>query len=179
TVPTPTGEIANTLDEETVPTPTGEIANTLDEETLPTPTGETANTSAEEGARVTFTPVNKTEIEQLIQEGRLRPDGLPDVLALHQGSNTKNLDPSYLLGDSVLEPVKFLASLVIDHNGNFQQAKILEIEPARLQSKKSLYEQVVNELFINDRFLPAHNNDGTRPELSNLFIRITIQPGQI
>ncbi|MDB9380125.1 hypothetical protein PN460_19865, partial [Nodularia sphaerocarpa CS-585A2] len=174
--PTPTEETSSTADEETLPTPTEETPRTADEEILPTPTAETPSTPAQEGATVTFTQVNKPEIEQLIQQGRLRPDGLPDVLAIHQGSNTKNLDSSYIPGDFVLEPAQLLVSLIIDHNGNFQQAKVLEIEPVTLQSKKSWYEQVVNELFINDRFLPAQNNDGTKPELSNLFIQITIQP---
>ncbi|WP_414549934.1 hypothetical protein [Anabaena sp. CCY 0017] len=175
-LPTPTGATANTPEEEALPTPTGETANTPEEEALPTPTGATANTPTETGVRVTFTPVNKTEVDQLILEGRIRPDGLPDVLAVHKGNNTKNLELSYIPGDSAIEPVQLLASLVIDQNGNFQQAQVLEIEPARLQDKRSLYEQVVNNFFINDRFLPAQNNDGTRPELSNLFIRITIQP---
>ena len=175
-LPNPTRETANTADEEVLPTPTGETTNTADEEALPTPTGETANTPTETGVRVTFTPVNRTEVDQLILEGRIRPDGLPDVLAVHKGNNTKNLELSYIPGDSAIEPAQLLASLVIDQNGNFQQALVLEIEPARLQNERSLYEQVVNNFFSNDRFLPAQNNDGTKPELSNLFIRITIQP---
>ncbi|MEA5513906.1 hypothetical protein VB654_07630, partial [Nodularia sp. UHCC 0506] len=151
---------------------------TPDEEALPTPTGETANTPVNTGVTVTFTPLDKTEVGQFIQEGRLSPDGLPDVLAehIHKGSNTKNIDLSYISGDSVLEPAQLLVSLVIDNKGNFQQALVLEIDPARLQNQKSLYERVANDIFINDRFLPGENNDGTKPELSNLFIRITIQP---
>jgi hypothetical protein len=176
TLPAPTGETVNTPDEETLPSPTGETVNTPDEETLPSPTGETVNTPDEKGTRVTFTPINRTEIEQLIQEGKLTPDGLPDVLAIHihNGSNIKNIESSYIPGNSVLEPAQFLVSLVIDNNGNFQQSEVLEIEPARLQSEKSLYEQLVNDTFRNDRFLPGENNDGTKPELSNLFMRIII-----
>ncbi|MEH1923786.1 hypothetical protein [Nostoc sp.] len=68
-----------------------------------------------------------------------------------------------------------MASLIIDSNGNFKQAVVLEIQPAALQSEKSKYEQVLNEVFKTENFLPAHNNDGKKPDLSNLYIRVTIQ----
>ncbi|MBW4557378.1 MAG: hypothetical protein KME59_15835 [Trichormus sp. ATA11-4-KO1] len=179
TAPTPTGETANILSEETAPTPTGETANIPSEETAPTPTGETASTPTDGGAIAKVAPLADNEVRQLIQEGRLSPDGLPDVLAVYEGSNIKQLDLSYLASDSALQPAQFLASLVIDKNGNFQQAKVLEIEPVRLQSAKNLYEEVVNDIFRNDNFLPAHNNDGTKPDLSNVFVRITIQPARL
>ncbi|MDH6101204.1 hypothetical protein NWP18_01630 [Chrysosporum ovalisporum ANA283AFssAo] len=156
----------------------GKIADTA-EEIEPTPSEKIADNPGKKGLRVTFTPFNKTEIAQLVEEGRLTPDGLPDVLAIHKGSNTKNLDSSYIFSDSQFEPVKLLASLVIDHNGNLEEAVVLEIEPVSLPSKKSLYEQIVNDIFKNDRFLPAQNKDGTKPELSNLFLQITIEPVSI
>ena len=170
------GEVADTGGDEPVPTPTGEVADTGADEPVPTPTGEVADTGGDEGVRMTFTPVNQMEINHLIQKGILTPDGLPDVLATHTGGNTKNLSSSYIFDDSQVEPVELLASLVIDNNGNFQQTEILQIEPVSLRSKKSLYEQVINDTFKNDRFLPAENKDGTKPELSNLFLRITIEP---
>ncbi len=112
----------------------------------------------------------------LIQSRGFRQDALPDVIALYRGSNTKQLDPSFLVHNSGLEAAQLLASLIIDQNGNFKQAVILEIEPAALQSKKSTYEQILNEVFKTENFLAAHNNDGTKPELSNLYVRIKIQP---
>jgi hypothetical protein len=171
------GKIARTA-EEIEPTPSEKIADTA-EEIEPTPSEKIADNPGKKGLRVTFTPFNKTEIAQLVEEGRLTPDGLPDVLAIHKGSNTKNLDSSYIFSDSQFEPVKLLASLVIDHNGNLEEAVVLEIEPVSLPSKKSLYEQIVNDIFKNDRFLPAQNKDGTKPELSNLFLQITIEPVSI
>ncbi|MFB2738560.1 hypothetical protein [Umezakia ovalisporum] len=175
--PTPSEKIADTA-EEIEPTPSEKIADTA-EEIEPTPSEKIADNPGKKGLRVTFTPFNKTEIAQLVEEGRLTPDGLPDVLAIHKGSNTKNLDSSYIFSDSQFEPVKLLASLVIDHNGNLEEAVVLEIEPVSLPSKKSLYEQIVNDIFKNDRFLPAQNKDGTKPELSNLFLQITIEPVSI
>ncbi|MEH1959210.1 MAG: hypothetical protein V7L05_04835 [Nostoc sp.] len=115
-------------------------------------------------------------MSNLIQAGRLRQDALPDVIALYKGSDTKQLDSSFLVHNSGLEPAQLLASLIIDHNGNFQQAVVLEIEPARLQSQKSTYEQVLSEVFKTENFIAAHNNDGTKPGLSNLYVRIKIQP---
>ena len=113
---------------------------------------------------------------RLIQSGGFRQDSLPDVIALYRGSNTKQLDPSFLVPNSGVEPAQLLASLIIDQNGNFQQAVVLEIEPATLQSEKTIYEQVLSEVFKTENFIAAHNNDGTKPELSNLYVRIKIQP---
>jgi hypothetical protein len=136
-------------------------------ETTPAPTG---------GASVAVVaPLSRDEVISLIQSRGFRQDALPDVIALYKGSNTKQLDSSFLVQNSGLEPAQVLASLIIDNNGNFKQAVVLEIEPAALGSEKSTYEQVLNEVFKTENFLAAHNNDGTKPELSNLYVRITIQ----
>ncbi|MEH2215195.1 hypothetical protein [Nostoc sp.] len=121
-------------------------------------------------------PLSRDEVISLIQSKGFRQDALPDVIALYRGSNTKQLDPSFLVHNSELEPAQLLASLIIDQNGNFQQAVVLEIEPAKLQSEKSTYEQVLSEVFKTENFLAAHNNDGTKPDLSNLYVRIKMQP---
>ena len=118
----------------------------------------------------------RDKVSNLIQSGRLRQDALPDVIALYRGSNTKQLDSSFLPGDSEVKPAQILASLVIDNKGNFQQALVIEIEPATSQSEKSTYERILNEVFKTENFLAAHNNDGTKPDLSNLYVWIKIQP---
>jgi hypothetical protein len=173
---TPTEEIAQTPTEDIAPTPTEEIAQIPTEDIAPTPTEETSSDLPELGVQVTFTAIPRTELDLLIQQGRIRPDGLPDVLAVHKGSNSKSFELAYLPGDVVIEPAQFLASLIIDHHGNFEQSVILEIEPNRLRSKSSVYERIINDFFMSDRFLPGHNHDGTKPEVSNLFIRMTVQP---
>ncbi|MDZ7965579.1 MAG: hypothetical protein RM368_11480 [Nostoc sp. DedSLP03] len=153
-------------------------------ETPATSTGETPAPSTREtpatstgGASVAIVaPLSRNEVISLIQSKGFRQDALPDVIALYKGSNTKQLDPSFLVPNSELEPAQLLASLIIDQNGNFQQAVVLEIEPAKLQSEKSTYEQVLREVFKTENFLAAHNNDGTKPELSNLYVRIKMQP---
>ncbi|MBN3893739.1 MAG: hypothetical protein HWQ41_00025, partial [Nostoc sp. NOS(2021)] len=181
---TPTRETPATSTRETPATPTRETPATSTRETPPTPTRETPATPTREsppthteGASVAIVaPLLRDEVSNFIKSGRLRQDGLPDVIALYKGSNTKQLDPSILVHDSGLEPAKLLASLIIDHNGNFQQAVVLEIEPGTLQREKSRYEQVLSEVFKTENFIAAHNNNGTKPDSSNLYVWIKIQP---
>ncbi|MCC5646325.1 hypothetical protein LC607_26060 [Nostoc sp. CHAB 5824] len=176
TPPTPTRQTPGTSTRETPPTPTRETPPTPTRQTLGTSTRETPLTPTEGVSVAIVAPMLRDEVSNLIQSGRLRQDALPDVIALYRGSNTKQLDSSFLPRDSEVKPAQILASLVIDRNGNFQQALVIEIEPATLQSEKSTYERVLNEVFKTENFLAAHNNDGTKPDLSNLFVRIKIQP---
>ncbi|MEH2027531.1 hypothetical protein [Nostoc sp.] len=161
---------------ETPVTPARETPATPARETPATPTRETPVTPTGGASVAIVAPLLRDEVSNLIQSGRLRQDALPDVIALYRGSNTKQLDSSFLVHNSGLEPAQLLASLIIDNNGNFQRAVVLEIEPATLQSAKSTYEQVLSEVFKTENFLAAHNNDGTKPELSDLYVRIKIQP---
>ena len=168
TPPTRTRETPPTRTRETPPTRTRETPPTRTRETPPTPTM---------GASVAIvTPLLREEMSNLIQSRGYRSDGLPEVIAKYQGSGTKQLDSSFLGHDSGLEPAKLLASLIIDNNGNFQQAKVLEIEPARLQSEKTRYEQVLNEVFKTENFIAGYNNDGSKPGNSNLYVSIKILP---
>jgi hypothetical protein len=170
--PLPTGipsnrPVSKPENRETPATPTRETPATSTRETPATPTG---------GASVAIVdPLSKDEVIKLIQSKGFRQDALPDVIALYRGSSTKQLDSSFIVHNSGLEPAQLLASLIIDNNGKFQQAVVLEIEPATLQSEKSTYEQVLSEVFKTENFIAAHNNDGTKPELSNLYVRIKIQ----
>ncbi|WP_267921638.1 hypothetical protein [Nostoc favosum] len=173
---TPTRETPRTPTQETPATPTKETPRTPTQESPATPTKETPRTPTQGASVAIVAPLLRDEVSSLIQSGRLRQDALPDVIALYRGSNTKQLDSSFLVQNSGLEPAQLLASLIIDNNGNFQQAVVLEIEPATLQSEKSTYQQVLSEVFKTENFIAAHNNDGTKPELSNLYVRINIQP---
>ncbi len=161
---------------ETPTTSTGETPATSTRETPATSTRETPATSTRGASVAIVAPLSRDEVISLIQSKGFRQDALPDVIALYRGSNTKQLDPSFLVQNSELEPAQLLASLIIDQNGNFQQAVVLEIEPAKLQSEKSTYEQALSEVFKTENFLAAHNNDGTKPDLSNLYVRIKMQP---
>ena len=173
---TPTQETPATRTRETPSTRTRETPATPTRETLPTRTRETPATPTGGASVAIVAPLLRDKVSNLIQSGRLRQDALPDVIALYRGSNTKQLDSSFLPGDSEVKPAQILASLVIDNKGNFQQALVIEIEPATSQSEKSTYERILNEVFKTENFLAAHNNDGTKPDLSNLYVWIKIQP---
>ncbi|MEH2304531.1 hypothetical protein [Nostoc sp.] len=160
----------------TPPTSTRETPPTPTKETPPTPTRETPTTPTGGASVAIVAPLLRDEMIKFIQTRGFRQDALPDVIASYTGSNTKQLDSSFLPGDSEVKPAQMLVSLIIDRNGNFQQAVVLEIEPTTLQSEKSTYERVLNDVFKTENFLAAHNNDGTKPDLSNLFVRIKIQP---
>ncbi|MEH2347307.1 MAG: hypothetical protein V7K55_04770 [Nostoc sp.] len=171
TPPTSTRETSPTSTRETPPPSTRETPSPSTRETPPTPTG---------GASIAIVaPLRRDEIINFIQTKGFRQDaldGLPDVIASYTGSNPKQLDSSFLPGDSEVKPAQMLVSLIIDRNGKFQQAVVLEIEPATLQSEKSTYERVLYDVFKTENFLAAHNNDGTKPDLSSLYVRIKIQP---
>ena len=115
-------------------------------------------------------------MSELIQQKLLRADGLPDVFAEYKGSTEKELEPSILPTDEGLKPANILASLIIDKNGHFQQAKIITIEPAALRSGISIYEQALSQIFAQESFLAGYNQDGSKPDLSNLYIRLKIAP---
>ncbi|MBL1199337.1 MAG: hypothetical protein FWK04_09655 [Nostoc sp. GBBB01] len=173
--PTPTGQIPPTPPGQTSPTPTGQIPPTPPRETTPTPPGQTSPTSTQGASVAIVAPLLRDEVSNLIKSGKFIQDGLPDAIAVYRGSNTKQFDPSFLPQNSGLQPAQLLASLVIDRNGNFQQAIVLEIQPATLGSEKSTYEQILNQIFRTENFLPAQNQDGTKPDFSNLYVRIKIQ----
>ncbi len=150
----------------------------------PTPTAEpSANPNPEPspnskigGAIATVSPILKEEVSELIQQKQVIADALPDVLAEYKGSTEKELEASILPSDEVLKPANILASLIIDKNGKFQQAIVITIEPAALRSQKNIYEQALNEIFAQESFIAAYNQNGSKPDLSNLYIRLKIKP---
>ncbi|WP_168642561.1 hypothetical protein [Dolichospermum sp. UHCC 0259] len=150
----------------------------------PTPTAEpSANPNPEPspssnrgGAIATVSPILKAEVNELIQQKQLIADALPDVLAEYKGSTEKELEVSILPSDEDIKPANILASLVIDKNGQFQQAIVITIEPDALRSQVDTYEQALNQIFAQETFLGAYNQDGSKPDLSNLYIRLKIKP---
>ncbi|MBD2664473.1 hypothetical protein B6N60_00796 [Richelia sinica FACHB-800] len=166
--PAPTQEETPTA----TPTPTGEVSPPPLAEATPEPT----QTATYGGAIATVSSILKNEVTQLIKQRILLDEALPDVLPQYQGSSNKQIDPSFLPSGGGLEPANILASLIIDQNGNFQQSVVLDITPAKLRTEKSIYEQALNEVFKQEKFIAAYNNNGSQPVLSNLYVRIKIQP---
>ena len=151
------------------PTPTAEPSVNPNREPEASPTTNGG------GAIATVSPLLKEEVSELIQQKQLITDALPDVLAEYKGSTEKDLEASILPSDEDLKPANILASLVIDKNGKFQQAIIITIEPAALRSQANIYEQALNQIFAQESFLAAYNQDGSKPDLSNLYIRLKIK----
>ncbi|TAE60725.1 MAG: hypothetical protein EAZ76_09590 [Nostocales cyanobacterium] len=116
----------------------------------------------------------RDEVEKLRQDNKIRVDSLPDVLAEYQGSSTKELELDAILGEYGLKPANLLVSLIIDQNGNFQQAVIINIDPVSLRADKNIYEQALNQVFRQERFTAAYNEDGSKPGLSNLYMKIKV-----
>jgi hypothetical protein len=139
------------------------------------PNSEPSPTANKGGAIATITPVLKEEVNELIQQGEIRADGLPDVLAEYKGSTEKELELSSLPGDEIIKSANILISLIIDSNGYFQQAEIITIEPEVLSGEISIYEQAINQIFAQERFLAGYNQDGSKPDLSNLYIRLQLK----
>lgn len=158
---TPTNNAPQTPTDQSSPTPTNN--------TPQTPTENNPSTSEQTGSTVTIQPLAEDEMRLLGQD-------LPDVLAKYQGSNTKKLAANSLDGEIGLAPAQLLASFVIDQNGNFQDVVVLKIYPPSLQGEKKAYKQAITELFSNEKFIPGQNHDGTKPDFSNFYVRITIQP---
>ncbi|MDB9476603.1 hypothetical protein [Dolichospermum circinale] len=127
------------------------------------------------GAIATITPVLKEEVNELIQEKQIRADGLPDVLPEYKGSTEKELELSSLPGDEIIKSANILISLIIDSNGYFKQAEIITIEPEVLSGERSIYEQAINQIFAQERFIAGYNQDGSKPDLSNLYIRLQLK----
>ena len=152
------------------PTPTAEPSVNPNREPEASPTTNGG------GAIATVSPLLKEEVSELIQQKQLITDALPDVIAEYKGSTEKDLEASILPSDEDLKPANILASLVIDKNGKFQQAIIITIEPAALRSQANIYEQALNQIFAQESFLAAYNQDGSKPDLSNLYIRLKIKP---
>ncbi|MBD1215459.1 MAG: hypothetical protein H9534_22660 [Dolichospermum circinale Clear-D4] len=139
------------------------------------PNSEPSPTVNQGGAIATIAPVLKEEVNELIQQGEIRADGLPDVLAEYKGSTEKELELSSLPGDEIITSANILTSLIIDSNGYFQQAEIITIEPEVLSGEISIYEQAINQIFAQERFLAGYNQDGSKPDLSNLYIRLQLK----
>lgn len=139
------------------------------------PNSEPSPTVNQGGAIATITPVLKEEVNELIQQRQIRADGLPDVLAEYKGSTEKELELSSLPGDEIIKSANILISLIIDSNGYFQQAEIITIEPEVLSGEISIYEQAINQIFADEMFLAGYNQDGSKPDLSNLYIRLQLK----
>ncbi|NES99337.1 MAG: hypothetical protein F6K61_01945 [Sphaerospermopsis sp. SIO1G1] len=167
-------ESSQILKPESSPIPKPENSQIPKPENSPIPKPEVTPISKGVGIRVNITPLLKDEVEKMRQENTFRRGALPDFLAEYKGSLTKDLELDVVLGDYGLKPANVLASLVIDQDGNFQEAIILDISPISLDTDKSIYEQALNQVFRQETFTAAYNKNGSKPGRSNLYMKIKV-----
>ena len=104
-------------------------------------------------------------------------DAPPDNLAKYLGSGSKPIAPSWLGVSSKLQPATILVNLVIDQEGKFFTASIIEINPPSLQGQKAQYEELLGKIYQNEKFKPGYNNNAENPIVaSNLLVNVIISP---
>ncbi|WP_303862960.1 hypothetical protein [Cylindrospermopsis raciborskii] len=116
-------------------------------------------------------PLNTEDIQDLRKKGTIRAD-IPQVLPKYEGENSKQLEINVPSGQTQIFTI--LVSLIVDQYGKFQGLSI--IDPNIPEKDKSAYEQELQQLFKEEKFVGGSNNDGSRPEKSNLYVRVTITP---
>jgi hypothetical protein len=97
-------------------------------------------------------------------------DNPPQLVGNNREKELKLPSLSQELGN---QPIEFLATLIIDKEGNLI---MIIIDPKIPEPKASQYQEYAEELFQGQKFTPASNNNGTKPEQSQLPVRIRIQP---
>ncbi|MEC4813559.1 MAG: hypothetical protein SAK29_09865 [Scytonema sp. PMC 1069.18] len=88
-------------------------------------------------------------------------------------SREKELNLPSLSQELENQPLEFLATLVINKEG---ELIMIIIDPEIPEPKASQYQKYADELFKGQKFIPASKNNGTKPENSQLPVRIRIQP---
>ncbi len=73
--------------------------------------------------------------------------------------------------DGNFQPGSFLVWLIIDNQGN---ASVMNIETPDV-ARKEQYRKYAEEIFNEQKFIPASENNGNKPDFSNLPIRVNIQ----
>ncbi len=74
--------------------------------------------------------------------------------------------------DGNFQPGDFLVWLTIDNQGNLLFVKV---DPAIPIALRSQYQEYAEKIFNGQKFIPASSNNGEKPDLSNLPIRVNIQ----
>ncbi|NJO58494.1 MAG: hypothetical protein HC836_09105 [Richelia sp. RM2_1_2] len=74
--------------------------------------------------------------------------------------------------DGNFQPRDFLVWLTIDNQGNLLLIKVDEAIPL---AQRSQYQEYAEEIFKDQKFIPATANNGDKPDLSNLPIRVNIK----
>ncbi|MEE6160319.1 hypothetical protein U9R62_02905 [Cylindrospermopsis raciborskii DSH] len=124
---------------------------------------------------LTIEPLNRDEIQELRKQDLIAGDIPPDVLPKYQGSSTKELTITF--SSAQTQPSKritILVSLIVNQHGKLEQVFI--IDPNISEKDQSVYEPPLRELFQQEKFVGGYDKNGSQPEKSNLYLRVTIVP---
>ncbi|MGB3652651.1 MAG: hypothetical protein WBA41_15735, partial [Rivularia sp. (in: cyanobacteria)] len=97
-------------------------------------------------------------------------EGKPDNLAKPQKRSNSEI-PLPPPEDGNFQPGDFLVWLTIDNQGNASVTKIETPDTAQ----KEQYRKYAEEIFNGQKFIPASENNGNKPDFSYLPVRVNIQ----
>ena len=95
----------------------------------------------------------------------------PDNLAKPQKRSNSDI-PLPPPQDGNFQPGDFLVWLTIDNQGNLLFVKV---DPAIPIALRSQYQEYAEKIFNGQKFIPASENNGNKPDFSNLPVRVIIQ----
>ncbi|MBW4636118.1 MAG: hypothetical protein KME30_30840 [Iphinoe sp. HA4291-MV1] len=70
------------------------------------------------------------------------------------------------------QPIEFKAVLIVDSEGNLNS---IFLDPKIPEPQKTQYKEYAEEIFKGQKFIPASNNNGSKPDLGELVVNIRIQ----
>ena len=136
-----------------------------------TPRTETPRTTKE----ASQTPTESGMVATWDTEANMVKKDIPDNPARPIGrSREKELSFALPKTEVGTQPVQFQALLIINDQGNLVQTLIPD--PRIPESKAKQYGKYAEAIFKDEKFIPASSNNGAKPRISELYVRITIQP---
>jgi hypothetical protein len=154
-LPTPDGEVAVGKE-----TPLQDIAPPVKPEQSPP-----LNEQNEGGTALATWDIEANAVKQDIQNNP------PQIVGDIKEKELESLALNKELGD---QPIEFKAVLLIDSNGEFNSI-ILYPGQKIPEPQATQYQEYAEKIFKGQKFIPASNNDGSKPPLGELVVRIRIQ----
>ncbi len=154
-LPTPEGEVAVGKE-----TPLQDIAPPVNPQQSPP-----LNEQNEGGTALATWDIEANAVKQDIQNNP------PQIVGDIKEKELESLALNKELGE---QPIEFKAVLLIDSNGEFNSI-ILYPGQKIPEPQATQYQEYAEKIFKGQKFIPASNNDGSKPPLGELVVRIRIQ----
>lgn len=154
-LPTPEGEVAFGKE-----TPLQDIAPPVNPQQSPL-----LNEENGEGTALATWDIEANAVKKDIQHNP------PQIVGDIKEKELESLALNKELGD---QPIEFKAVLLINSNGEFN-SMILYPGQNIPEPQATQYQEYAEKIFQGQKFIPASNNDGNKPPLGELVVRIRIQ----